>query len=433
MNRKNTKYTYKTILIIVFILSNISLFSQNIFSTYFENASMRVDNIFSGNSHTSSLYFKKIKKEMYWGGSLLNLIDTFNYGGYKAEIYDSASGKLIYSRGFSTLFEEWQTTEEAKNISKSFYQSITFPYPKKTIRFEIHERDTLNIFHLKYTQFINPSSFYIIQEKPYDFRVKKIHYSGNPNEKLDILFLAEGYKRSEMTKFNTDVINFSEYLFSVSPYREYKNKINIWSIQSWSEESGSDIPGINEWKNTVLNTSFYSLETERYIMTEDYEKVRDIASLAPYDQIVIIANTPKYGGGGIYNYYSVVTNQSSIAKIVCVHELGHSFGGLGDEYYSSAVSYQNFYNLHCEPWEPNLTTLVDFNSKWKNMVNIETPIPTPDSTSFKSVIGAFEGAGYSATGIYRSFQNCRMFSNEAIDFCPICKDALIQLILFHSK
>ena len=257
--------------------------------------------------------------------------------------------------------------------------------------------------------------------------------SGDPAVKVDIVIIPEGYTSKEMGLFEEDCRKFAGYLFNSSPFRENKDKFNIWGIEAPSDESGTDIPAENHWKKTLINSTFYTFDLERYLMTYDNKKLRNIASNAPYDQIFILVNTNKYGGGSIYNHYSTCVNDNEYSEFVFVHEFGHGFASLADEYYTSDVAYQNFYPLDVEPLDPNLTTLIDFESKWKDMVEEGTPIPTPDTDEYKDTVGAFEGGGYMEKGIYRPRHNCTMKSIVVDYFCPVCKRAIQQMIDFYSE
>jgi hypothetical protein len=266
--------------------------------------------------------------------------------------------------------------------------------------------------------------------KPYPYFM--VHYSGKSSEKLDIVFIPEGYTKDEMGKFNKDCKRLSSVLFNHSPFKENENKINIWGVEAPSNESGTDIPGKGIWKNTLLNTKFYTFDTERYLMTSNYFAVRDIAANAPYDQIYILVNTNKYGGGAIYNFYSETAVDNERSDYIFVHEFGHGLGGLADEY-GNDKTYEDMYPLDTEPWEPNITTLVNFESKWKNMIEPGTPIPTPEEEKYKNKIGVFEGGGYVGKGVYRPTMNSIMNSFTTTEFNEVCKDAIKRIINFYSE
>ena len=419
----------------IFLLALIFLtksYSYAAFEDYFLNKTMRIDYFHTGNYEFEYYSIDEVIEEPFWGGSLINLIDTFNYGKYKFEVYDAISNKLIYSRGYSTLFAEWQNTQEAKYTSRTFNETIIFPYPKKQVKIEFYSRNKKNKWEKKFEYFIDPYNYFIVKERRHRAKVYDIYISGASNNKLDIVIIPDGYTKDELNKFYNDCNRFANYLLNTSPFKENKNLINIRAIEVISTESGADIPGKDVWKNTALNTSFYTLGTERYLMSNAYKIVRDYASNTWYDQIYILVNTNQYGGGGIYNYYSVCTSDNKLANFVFIHEFGHSFAGLADEYYTSDVSVENFYPLDVEPWEPNITTLVDFKSKWENLLSKDIPVPTPDIMLYNGQIGVFEGAGYSAKGIYRPFRDCHMKSASYGNFCPVCKNAIIRMLKFYS-
>ena len=215
--------------------------------------------------------------------------------------------------------------------------------------------------------------------------------------------------------------------------KKLKDRINIWAVEAISVESGTDIPGEGIYKNTALNSSYYTFDVDRYLTTPDIKAVNDYAAVVPHDNIVVLINSERYGGGGMYNYYSGTTSDHPLTPQVFTHEFGHGFAGLGDEYYSSEVAYEEFYPFSVEPWEPNITTLVNFESKWKNMIDPSVPVPTPVESKYQGVVGLFEGAGYSAKGIYRPEINCRMKGNDAEGFCQVCQEAIKKVILFYTE
>jgi IgA Peptidase M64/Peptidase M64 N-terminus len=414
-----------------FIFTSI-LFPQIVFENYFLDKTLRFDYYHTGNKESDSYSFDEMKEEPFWGGSKINLIDKFNYGKYKFEVYDATSGKLIYSRTYSTLFNEWQTTEEAKLTTKSFSETVVFPYPKNLVKLILYERDKENNFIKKFEFNIDPGNYFIKSERSIKYKSFDVLISGEPSKKVDIVIIPDGYTIDEMDKFKNDCNRFAGYLFNSSPFRENKDKFNIRGIIAPSEDSGIDIPAKDIWKNTVVNTSYYSLDLERYVMTTSNKELRNIASYAPYDQIYILANSTKYGGGAIYNHYSVCVSDNENSEFIFVHEFGHGFTSLADEY-TSGVTYEDFYSTDVEPFEPNLTTLVDFQSKWADLVEPGTPIPTPDTEQYANKVGAFEGGGYVTEGVYRPFHDCTMKSILIDKFCPVCRRAIQQMIDFYSE
>ncbi len=417
-----------------FFLLTINLtFGQIEFDEFFENKTLRIDYFETGNNNSEIFSIDKLIEEPYWGGPKINLIDDLGFGLYQAKVFNLPANELIYSTSYSTLFAEWQTIAEAEQTTKSFSGTITIPYPKDSVRVEIFKRNKKNEFIKKFEYLIDPSSYFIIKDRKKVFDNFKVYYSGDPSKKLDIVFLAEGYTEEELDQFENDCEDISESLFEFSPFKEYKDKINIWGVASASKESGTDIPGKNVWKNTIMNTKFYTFDTDRYVMTDDYHSVRDVAANAPYDQIYILVNSNIYGGGAIYNYYSCsVTKDRSTDKIF-VHELGHGLAGLADEYHDPNAAYQNYYPTDIEPWEANITTLVDFDSKWKDLLGGEVKVTPVDSTVAEDKLGIYEGGGYVAKGVYRPTVNSIMNTLKVNYFNQPSLNALIKVIEHYSN
>lgn len=422
----------KNLITILFFLININLSAQINFDDYFENKTLRLDYTIGGNSDTSYVFFEQFKEEQYWGGSLKNLIDKFNFGDFRVLVYDSSETKLIYSRGYSTLFYEWIDTKEAKNLSRSYYESVTVPFPKKEINICLEMRNNKNEFLEIFKIKLNPDNYFIVKDKQQKYPTQKLHYSGNHNQKLDIVIIPDGYTETEMVKFYEDCKKFMDYFFDVEPFKTHKDKVNFWSVYAVSEESGTDIPGKNIWKNTVLNTHFYTFDSERYLTTNDIKTLRDIAAYVPYDQIYILVNTAKYGGGGIYNYYNLCSADHSQSGRVFTHEFGHAFTALADEYTYGFETAEEIYDLSVEPWQVNITSLTDFSKKWKDLTEKNTPIPTPDTQKYENKIGAFEGAGYVKKKMYRPAKDCKMRSNSTDEFCPVCYRTVLEMLMFYA-
>jgi hypothetical protein len=415
------------------ICFSVSVIAQHSFDKYFNDKVLRFDFMFAGNSDKTIVYPVGMKEEPFWAGSFTNLIDPFDYGNFKYEVHDTETNNLIYSRGFCTLFQEWQTTAEAKIMERSFYEVATMPFPKNQIRFALSKRNRDGSFTKLYETNIDPANYFIRREKPINTTVTKVVDSGDPHNCLDIAFIAEGYMADEMVKFRKDVKRLAAVLFTEAPFSEYKDKINIWAIEAVSAESGTDIPGQRKYSNTILNSSFYTFDIERYLTTQDIKSVNDYAAVAPHDNIVVLINSSKYGGGGVFNYYSGTNSDNALSSKTFIHEFGHGFAGLADEYYSSTVAYEEFYPLDVEPWEPNITTMVNFNVKWKDLVGKNIPVPTPDIEKYKNATGVFEGGGYSSKGIFRPELDCRMKSNGPKGFCSVCRKAIRAMIEFYTK
>ncbi len=486
----------KIFYLIILLFAVTMLKAQSIkFNDYFINKTMRIDYYHIGDASSEVVTLDHIYKYGIWAGSLKNLIDGFNNGQYYYKAYDAASGKLIFSKGFDSYFKEYQTSDEAiKGTKRTYQESAIIPYPKNKIRFALEKRDKQNNLSEIYSTVIDPSALYIIKDAVKDKSVKvyKSHFSGDSHTKVDIVILGDGYTLNEQKKFEKDLKHFTELFLRTEPYVLMKDKFNIYGVFKPSEDSGIDEPGANIYKNTVLNTSFYSLGSERYVLTENNKEVHDLAAHVPYDAIYIMCNSARYGGGGIYNFYCTFVSDNQFSDYIFLHEFGHSFSGLADEYYTSDVAYNDFYPEGVEPVEPNITRLLDKNNlKWKNLISPGIEIPTlwekeaydkmdnvwqkerreinnriaelkrnqaPQkeiqaaqdeynwkdkihsdevdkylrSSKYWGKVGAFEGAGYCSKGMYRPMLDCIMFSKGVKPFCKICENHIRKVIEFYA-
>lgn len=472
----------RKIFLISFLVIIGSAFAQDksTFDRFFFDKTMRVDYYHTGTKGEEVFSLDKVFEEGPWSGSKVNLLDTLNLGEYFVKVFDKATNLMIYSRGYCTMFNEWQTTDEAlAGIRRTFSESVRIPYPTRAVQLTISRRDRQMNFREIFTTVIDPNSPMVNHEHHQsDFKVVQLMKNGPSDHKVDLLIVGDGYTRSDMEKFRKDVQHFTDVLFNISPFKERKNDFNVWTIEVESKESGIDKPDAGIWKNTALGTSYYTFGTERYVLTDDNRDLRDIASAAPYDFVHILLNDNRYGGGGIFNLYATCFTQSDKPEMawqmdyVYVHEFGHCFAGLADEYYSSSVAYNEFYPKGIEPWEPNITALLDpKHVKWERLVEKDTPIPTPwgkaTHDSLESVrskldrkaedyfakreeirkqetdlmraqkysgkVGAFEGAGYSSQGLFRPFIDCKMFSLSLVDFDPVCRAAIERMVDFYAK
>ncbi|MDO9257026.1 MAG: M64 family metallopeptidase [Bacteroidales bacterium] len=420
-------------IIFPFLLLVASFQSFATFDDWFINKTLRIDYYHTGNSKSELYSIDQVKSEPYWGGSHVTLIDTLNYGEYYFKIFDVRSNTLIYSHGYCALFDEWQFTEEAKHTSRTFTETAVMPFPKNDVRIEFFSRNFLGIYEKKFEYTIAVTDYFISPERQMVFPVYDALISGDPAQKVDIVILPEGYTPVEMDKFKADCDKFTAGLFTFEPYAKNRDKFNIRAVLAPSTESGTDIPGEKVWKNTIMNSSFYTFDSERYLMTYDNKSVRNLAANTPYDQIYILVNSSKYGGGAIYNYYSTSVNSNSSSAKIFVHEFGHGFAALADEYDDGSTSFNDMYPLNLEPWEPNITTLVKFETKWKDMLPANTPVPTPIENGSGMKLGVYEGGGYVAKGVYRPASDCLMRTFRGNEFCPVCNAAIQKMLDFYTK
>lgn len=405
--------------------------SNNFFET---DSALRIDFYLAGNAQNQTAYFDAIYSEKDWGGNPNNAIEPYSYGEYAFKVYDKATNQLIFKKGFSSLFQEWRTTNEAKTVARAFSQSIRIPVPKSPVKVEICERKKADgKFYPMFTMDVDPHSKFINREKKQLNSVEEIVKSGDSKHKVDLVIVAEGYQQQEIDAFVSDAKQLVDTLFSYEPYKSNRDKFNVWLVKSPSVDSGPDNPGDNRWNSTVAGSTFYTFDEERYLTTFDYKALADLITGVPCDALYVLVNSEKYGGGGIFGYYALSSAHNALSPKVFIHEFGHSFAGLGDEYFDSSTPYDDFYNITVEPWEPNLTTLVNFDLKWKNMMEQGVPIPTPPTAQYRNKVGVFEGGGYMTKGIYRPMFDCRMQTNTAKGFCPVCQKAIQEVIDFYSK
>lgn len=399
--------------------------SNTAFETYFYPKTLRVDFELGGNASTTMVFFKEMREEPFWGGPTKNLTDPFSYGNFRYRVFDAVSNKLLYEKGFGSLFEEWKATQEAKTLNRTFYQVATMPFPKNKVRFEIDERRyATGKFENIFMREINPSDYFILKEQTRTCKTVQLAGKGKSSESLDIAVIAEGYTAKDMKKFHADVIRVIGNITNKPPFNKYKDRINIYAIESVSQQQGPDVPGEHIYSNTATNTSYYTFDVERYLTTADYKSICDYAANVPYDQIFVLINSTRYGGGGFYNLYTACTADHALTPKVSSHEFGHGFGGLADEYYNAEMATSDFYNLRLEPWEPNITTNVEFERKWNDMLEKGIQIPTPRTNEFAGKVGLFEGGGYVSKGIYSPVLDCNMKSNNPNDYCSVCQRAV---------
>ncbi len=448
------------------------------FDDYFENKTMRFDFFHTGNAQTEYFAIDKILSDGPWSGSYKVLIDELELGPYFYEVIEKESKKLLYSRGFANIFGEWQTTPEAAEVWGTFHESLRFPWPKMSITLLIKKRDVNNQFKTIWFTDIDPSSR---QVNPADIKHTEktavIVENGPAQEKLDIVILGDGYSVKEMDKFNKDAKRLSDVLLGAEPFNSRRNDINIRLVETPAQESGVHKPHPGVFKRTPLSAHYGSFDSERYVLSYDNKTIRNVASAVPYDFMVILVNERTYGGGGIYNLYTTVSSDNKYSDYIMIHEMGHHMAALADEYYTSSISYEAP-PITTEPWETNITALLDKNNlKWKDLVDENTPIPTPwnkvefdnfgyqiqherdslraakveeevmedlflrqynkeneyfSKEQYKDAIGAFEGAGYNQYGLYRSQLDCIMYTRHTV-FCKVCQMSLSNVIDQYSK
>ena len=448
------------------------------FSDYFLDKTMRLDYFHSGTATEEHYAKDKVVSDGIWSGSKKSLIDDLKFGPYFFEVLDQKSKVLLYSRGFASVFGEWQSIPDASKNWGTFSESLRFPWPKKPVTIILNRRDSTNNFSKVWTADIDPASREV---NPADLvhtnKVVIIADKGPAGKKVDIVILGDGYSKDEMVKFRKDAARLSGYLMNAEPFKSRSNDFNIRAIETPGESSGVSKPHQGVFKRTPLSVHYGSFDSERYALTYDNQTIRDVASQVPYDLMVIMINEKTYGGGGIYNLYTTVSADNKFAEYIMIHEMGHHIAALADEYYTSPVSYE-VSKVKVEPWETNITALFDkTNLKWKELVEEGTPLPTPwnkdefdkagyaiqkerdslrkamvpetviedlfsrqmnqedvyfSKEKYKDKVGAFEGAGYLATGLYRPQVDCIMYTRH-MTFCKVCRKSIERVIDQYVK
>jgi hypothetical protein len=454
--------------------------AQTEFERSFVEKTMRVDYFHTGGLGTEIVSLDRIVSDGPWAGSVTQLVDETNLGTYRFLVRDAADGRLLYSRGFASIYGEWETTAEARQAHRTFHESLRFPWPKAPVRIVLEKRSAANAFEPFAELEIDPADRHV---NPADLAplgdVWTVVEHGPPQQKVDLVVLGEGYTADELPKFHDDVQRLVGRLFAYEPFRSRHEDFNVRAIDLPAAESGISRPHGSKYRRNPVATQYSIFDSERYVLTFDNRTFRDVLSAAPYEFAVILVNEKQYGGGGIYNLQATAAVGSEFADYLFIHEFGHHFAALGDEYYTSPVAYETGAVEHVEPWEPNVTALEDpAQLKWRDLVTSGTPLPTPwDKEGFEThareiqkrrarlievqapeeafdalfreqqaieremlssmehsgSVGAYEGASYEPRGLYRPEIDCIMFSRNMVRFCEVCRRALERIIDLYAS
>lgn len=423
----------KLVLACVLALTSISNvgYAQE-FSRWFQDKTLRLDYTFSGNNKSQQIYLDEMKVSDGWYGRRVNMDSLLLQGNGQITVTDTMGHQVLYRYSFSTLFQEWQSTREASLVQKSFENVFLVPMPKCPVDITVTLTDTHRQVKSQMTHRVNPQDI-LISPMVCGQKWEYLLQSGSSKERIDVTFVAEGYREDEMPTFRKDCLESIDAMLAHEPFRSMKDRFNFIAVYSPSEESGVSIPHDGVWRRTATRSHFDTFYSDRYLTTLHIKQLHDLLAGIPYEHIVILANTNNYGGGGIYNSYLLSAAHHPSCRPVVVHEFGHSFAGLGDEYYYDD-QYETMYPSDTEPWEPNLTTLVDFQSKWADMMPRKAKIPTkPSGKNLYTEVGVYEGGGYQSKDVYRPSQECRMKINEAPEFCPVCQRAIARMIDYQTR
>ena len=450
------------------------------FDAHFIDKTMRVDYYHSGGRGTEIFGLDRVVSDGPWAGSRTRLVGDLNLGKYLFEVVDRRTNQVLYSRGFASIYGEWETTPESRRVHRTFHESLRFPWPRRPVQVVLKVRDAENSFHEIWSMVVDPESRFVNPaDRAPSGEVWAIQESGPPTKKVDLLVIGEGYVEAELPKFHADARRLVGALFEEEPFRSRRSDFNVWGLDLPAARSGVSRPRALEFRRTPLSAEYNIFDSERYLLTYDNRALRDAASAVPYEFLEVLVNEAQYGGGGIFNFQATAAADTGFAEYVFVHEFGHHFAGLADEYYTSDVAYETGAAYHPEPWEPNVTALHDpENLKWGDLVADDTPLPTPwDKEAFEQEstaaqrergslraagareneldalftaqmdretvllqamrhagrVGAFEGASYEPTGLYRPEVDCIMFTRNPVGFCRVCQRAITRVIDQYSR
>ncbi|HSL21739.1 MAG TPA: M64 family metallopeptidase [Vicinamibacterales bacterium] len=468
--------------LLLFILASSPATAQPApdFASSFTTRTMRVDYFHTGGMGTEIFSLDRVLDDGEWAGSRTRLLDDTNLGKYRFEVIDEAGSRPIYSRGLASIYGEWETTAEARGSHRTFHESLRLPWPKRRVRIALSKRQPDQSFTEVWSTVVDPDSRFVNRARLEPLgTVWTVFEHGDPSEKVDIVILADGYTAAERDKFHADVQRLVATLFEVEPFKSRRRDFNVRAVDLASSESGIHRTRGNAPRRTPLSMEFNIFDVERYALTFDNRRMRDIASAAPYEFIEILGNDRTYGGGGIFNDHATATVDSAYSVYVFIHEFAHHFAALADEYYTSDVAYETGAARHPEPWEPNVTAMHDAAAlKWRDLVAAGTPLPTPwdkgayeqksrdfqerrrklrergapetemnalfreqenwekaflSGEKYAGMVGAFEGAAYEVNGLYRPELDCIMFTRNPVGFCRVCRRGIERIIDLYAS
>lgn len=441
---------------------------------------MRLDYFHTGDaSHEVFSVDRVVIEPLDWPGNPAKGLDGTNLGKYFFEVIDRGTNRTVYSRGFASVYGEWETTGEAKRVHRTFHESVRFPVPRSPVQVVIKKRNAQNAFREVWSTLVDPTDMFVdTSVPPSPGEVIEILKNGPSSTKVDFLMMGDGYTESERPKCESDARRLVGLFFEEEPFKSRREDFNVWLICPPAPQTGVSRPSQGIHKDSPVGTTYDFFGSERYLMTLDNRAFRETASFAPYEFVEILVNSRTYGGGGIFNLYATVAVDNLWAPYVFIHEFGHHFAGLADEYYTSSVAYESE-PVRTEPWEANATALLDPGKlKWGHLTSSTTPIPTPwekekfeahareiasrrqqireqglpeekmealfkeqsqwemdllGQGQYSSAVGAFEGAMYEAQGYYRPQADCIMFSRNEVPFCAVCSEALERVIDLYVK
>jgi len=463
------------------------------FSEHFVDATLRVDLYHHGDATTEAVTVDRWLREIPWAGPRARLDDPSPVGSYRVEVRSLDGDAVLFGTSFDSLFTEYRATGPAiAGVPRTYAESVRVPFPRHAVRIVLTARHVGVEPRTLLDVTVDPEADRIATEPP-PAGVEVVPVVTGPahTDAFDVVVLGEGYDDSD--RFRAHLRRFSDLLLSEEPYTTLRDRITVTGLLPPSTHRGCDEPSHAVWRDTPFDASFDAFGSPRYLLTENTRALRDVASKVPYDAIIVMVDHGRYGGGGIYGQYCIFTADNPWAGYLMLHELGHSFGGLGDEYYASGVASTDLHPTDREPPQANLTALLDPDAlKWRDLVGDDVPLPTPwDKATYDAAeyawqqrrralqdriaearrhgepvpeitaleaqlergarersdassrqlaaerwagrVGAFQGAGYASTGLYRPAVDCLMFTRGLKPLCPVCRRAVADRIRAASE
>ena len=459
------------------VLFIVALVATSLAGAQEPSRTWRLDFYETGGPGIEAYSFDRVVVEpLTWPDNPAANVDAALTGNYRFEV--QAGGRVLFARGYDPAFAEWVTTAEAKTVRRTFHDSLRFPALTAKADIVVRKRSEAGQYDEVWRHSIDPSDPFIDRSTPARQQAIEIEKHGEPASKVDLLLLGDGYTAADCTStFRPQARRLLDALFAVDPFKSRRSDFNVWGICPPSAQSGIASPSRDIYRRTPIGAAYDAFGSERYILTFENRTWRDIAAWAPYEYVVILTNGVTYGGGGLYNVFSTAAAGNDFADYVFVHEFGHHFAGLADEYYTSPVAYEPPERIF-EPWPPNVTAATDpARIKWRDLFTPGVAVPTPwpkqqfeamskeyqatrakiraekrpesemtrlfrdemeketkllSSADHAHQVGLFQGANYDAQAFYRPEIDCIMFSRNKVPFCRVCQRALSAVIDRHT-
>ena len=349
------------------------------FDAYFIDKTMRVDYFHSGGLGSEILSLDQVVSDGAWAGSRTRLVDDLNLGKYLFEVIERRTNRVIYSRGFASIYGEWETTPESRaglsHVSRVAAVSLAeTPGPGRAEQAGPRQQLPRDLVDgrrpglaFRQPDRSGPDGRCVAAPREWPALGK-----GRPARDRRGVHRGGGLQVSRRrAAAGRCAVRGGAVQEPAVGFQRLGSGLAIRGV-------GRQPPRAAQFRRTPLSAEYNIFDSERYLLTYDNRALRDAASAAPYEFLEILVNEEQYGGGGIFNFQATAAADTGFAEYVFVHEFGHHFAGLADEYYTSDVAYETGAAHHPEPWEANVTALHDpMTLKWGDLVEADTPLPTP--------------------------------------------------------